>query len=113
MPHAATSRETNCQREPCRFSIYGNPARRRLAAKAPSERRMARANDFCRRRKMFERKRTTFHSIAADWHDSQRMNDRPAYAIACGMVAVISTFRVGARFPSCPTATVAEPYIAD
>ena len=61
MPQAATRRARNCQCEPCRSLMFGKPARRRLAANAPRERSTARSSDFCRRRKMFERRRTTFH----------------------------------------------------
>src|SRR5580658_10194243 len=62
MPHAATRRARICQWEPCKLLMFGNPATRKLAANAPSESSMARNSDFCRKRKMLERRRTTFHS---------------------------------------------------
>src|SRR5580693_7946533 len=53
------NRARNCQREPWRCSMNGNPANRKLAKNAPSERKMARTKDFWRKRKKLERRRTT------------------------------------------------------
>ena len=49
-PRQAAKRARICQREAWRLSILGKSARRRLAKKAPRERRVARASDFWRRR---------------------------------------------------------------
>src|ERR1017187_9771241 len=87
MPQNAVSAETICQFDECRALMSGNPPRRKLAAKAPTERKMPRTRDFCRNRKMEARGRTNFNSSAAG-PNSQRGQLRISYRGGLRMQAI-------------------------